>query len=136
MSVDVFLLHIFYIIFGVGLPTYFSNHSPFPREHIFLGFTGFLLSRVGALSFITTGHRAYSSTKSRSKIGFYVCAVLCVHKHRTFGFNSHPRRLGYVQKSLTQRHCSRINAGSWNKTSAPVQALDHKSNSLHLGYCT
>ena len=28
------LLH-FYHIFGVGLPAYLSNHSPFSREHIF-----------------------------------------------------------------------------------------------------
>ena len=37
MSVAVFLLH-FLSFFGVGLPAYFSNHSPFLREHIFVGF--------------------------------------------------------------------------------------------------
>ena len=39
-------------------------------------------------------------------------------------------------KSLTQGGCSRINVGSGNRTSAPVQALDHKSNSIPLGYHT
>ena len=38
-------------------------------------------------------------------------------------------------KSLTQGDCSRINAGSGDWTSAPVQALDHNSNSLPLDYC-
>ena len=36
----VFLLHLF-IIFGVGLPAYLSNHNPFSREHIFVGFNEF-----------------------------------------------------------------------------------------------
>ena len=38
-------------------------------------------------------------------------------------------------KSLTQGDCSRMSAGSGNRTSVPVQALDHKSNSLPLGHC-
>ena len=38
--VAVFLLHPF-IIFGVGLPAYLSNHNPFSREHIFVGFNEF-----------------------------------------------------------------------------------------------
>ena len=32
---------LFYHIFGVGLPAYFSNHNPFLREHIFVGFNEF-----------------------------------------------------------------------------------------------
>ena len=36
-------------------------------------------------------------------------------------------------KSRTQGDCSRINTGSGNGTSALVQALDHKANSLPLG---
>ena len=40
MSVAVFLLHLF-IIFGVGLSVYLSNHNPFSREHIFVGFNQF-----------------------------------------------------------------------------------------------
>ena len=36
-------------------------------------------------------------------------------------------------KSLTQEDCSIINADSGNQTSAPVQALDQKFNSLPLG---
>ena len=36
-----FLLHHF-ISFGVGLAAYFSNHSPFLREHIFVDFNKFL----------------------------------------------------------------------------------------------
>ena len=27
-----------FIIFGVGLPAHLSNHNPFLREHIFVGF--------------------------------------------------------------------------------------------------
>ena len=30
-----------FIIFGVGLPAYLSNHNPFSREHIFVGFNEF-----------------------------------------------------------------------------------------------
>ena len=37
-------------------------------------------------------------------------------------------------KFITLGDCSRLSAGSGNRTSAPVQALDHKSNSLPLGY--
>ena len=40
-SVAVFLLHLFYHFFGVGLPAYLSNHNPFSREHIFVGFNEF-----------------------------------------------------------------------------------------------
>ena len=71
---------------------------------------------------------AYSFLKS--EMGFYACAVWCVHRHRTSCFKSHLR-----SKSLTQGDCSRMSAGSGNRTSAPVQALDHKSNSLPLGHC-
>ena len=38
--------------------------------------------------------RAYSSSKS--EMGFYVCAVWCVHRHWTSCFMSHPRKLGNV----------------------------------------
>ena len=38
--VAVFLLHLF-IIFGVGLPAYLSNHNLFSREHIIVGFNEF-----------------------------------------------------------------------------------------------
>ena len=38
-------------------------------------------------------------------------------------------------KSLTKGDCSRMSAGSGNQTSAPVQALNQKSNSLPLGHC-
>ena len=36
-------------------------------------------------------------------------------------------------KSFSQGDCSRINAGSGNRTSAPVDASDHKSNLVPLG---
>ena len=39
-SMAVFLLQLF-IYFAVGLPAYFSNHSPFSREHIFVGVNEF-----------------------------------------------------------------------------------------------
>ena len=39
------------------------------------------------------------------------------------------------RKSLIQGDCSRMSTGSGNRTSAPVQALDHKSNSLPLDHC-
>ena len=35
-----FYSHLF-IIFGVGLPAYLSNHNPFSREHIFVSFNEF-----------------------------------------------------------------------------------------------
>ena len=37
-------------------------------------------------------------------------------------------------KSHTQGDCSRINAKIGSQIYAPVQALDHESNSLPLGY--
>ena len=40
LSIAVFLLHLF-IIFGVGLHAYFSNHSPFSREHKYVCFNEF-----------------------------------------------------------------------------------------------
>ena len=39
--VDVFLLHLFINLFEVGLPAYLSIHSPFSKEHIFVGFNEF-----------------------------------------------------------------------------------------------
>ena len=42
-----------YPIFGASVTAYFSNHSPFLRKHIFVGFNQF----PGALSSIITGHR-------------------------------------------------------------------------------
>ena len=38
---------------------------------------------------------AYSFSKS--EMGFYMCAVWCVHRHGTSCFKSNPRRLGNVQ---------------------------------------
>ena len=38
--VAVFLLHLF-VILGVGLPAYLSNHNLFSREHIIVGFNEF-----------------------------------------------------------------------------------------------
>ena len=55
--VAVFPLRFFLSFFGVGLPAYLSNHNPFSREHIFVVLTSFLLSCIGALSSIITGHR-------------------------------------------------------------------------------
>ena len=36
-----FFYSIFFIILRVGLPAYLSNHNPFLREHIFVGFNEF-----------------------------------------------------------------------------------------------
>ena len=44
------------------------------------------------------------------------------------------RRLGNVQKIPYPRGLQQNNPGSGNQTFAPVLALDHKSNSLPLGY--
>ena len=41
MFVAIFLLYLFFIIFGVGLPAYLINRNPFLREHIFVGFNEF-----------------------------------------------------------------------------------------------
>ena len=55
-SMAVFLLHLFIIFVGVGLPAYFSNHSPFLREHNFVGFNEFP-SLMCWCSSIITSHR-------------------------------------------------------------------------------
>ena len=58
-----------------------------------------------------------------------------MHRHRTSSFKSHPRRLGNVQLIPYPRGLQQNKRGSGNRTSAPVQALDHKSHrSLPLGY--
>ena len=57
MNAFQFTTSFFFVIFGVGLPTYLSNHNPFSREHIFLQvLTSFLLLCIGALSSIIPGH--------------------------------------------------------------------------------
>ena len=96
MSVDVFLLHLIKLSFWVGFPAYFSNHSLFSMEHIFVRFNKFpyLVCWCTVIHF----HRpqgAYSFLKS--KIGFYLCAVKYVHSHGTSSFKSHRRRLCNVQ---------------------------------------
>ena len=58
-----------------------------------------------------------------------------VHRHGTSCFKSLPRGQDNVQL-IPKGYWSRINTGSGNQTSAPVQALDYKSNSLPLGYRT
>ena len=73
-SMAVFLLQLFfYHFFGVGLPAYFSNHSPFLREHIFVSFNEF-----PSLMFWCTvihHHRPQGPTLFQREMGFYVCAV-------------------------------------------------------------
>ena len=75
MSVAVFLLHIINFL-GVGLPAYFNNHSPFSREHNFVGFNNFLLSCVDALSSIFIGHRGLLFFEEWDGI-LHVCSVMC-----------------------------------------------------------
>ena len=38
-----------------------------------------------------------------------------------------------IREDHSQGYCSRIKTRSWNQTFAPMQALDHKSNSLPQG---
>ena len=65
--------------YGVGLPAYLSNRNQFSREHVFVGFNEFpsLVYWCCHPSSPATG--AYSFSKS--EIGFYVCTMLCVHRH-------------------------------------------------------
>ena len=68
-----FFYFIYFIIIGVSLPAYLSNHNPFSSEHIF-----FFLGEEGR----AVGYNKFPSL---------------VHRHRTSCFKSHPRRLGNVQ---------------------------------------
>ena len=72
--VAVFLLYRF-IIFGVGLPAFLSNHNQFSSEHIFVGFIEFssLDSVLMHCHLLSPATGAYSFLKS--EMGFYVCAV-------------------------------------------------------------
>ena len=68
-------------------------------------------------------------------------SLLKILKSYHFSLSAIPFRLRVYlmyNSSLTQGDSSRINALSGNRTSAPVQALDNKSNLLPLGYraCT
>ena len=63
--------------------------EPFPRSG---GFHKFSFLCIGAVSSINTGTQ-WPSLPKRA-MGFYVCAVLCVHLHGTSLFKPHPRRLG------------------------------------------
>ena len=85
------------------------------------------------LSSIITGHRVLLFFEEWN--GIYRVCIVMFARTRDLLFWS-PIREDYVMysKFLTQGDCIRINAGSWNQTSAPVQALDHKSNSLPRGY--
>ena len=92
MSMAVFLLQLFFIIFGVGLPAYFSNHSPFSKEHIFVGFNEF--PSLVYWCIVIHHHRPQGPTLFQmSEMGFYVCNVF----FDTGPPVSHPRILGNLQ---------------------------------------
>ena len=103
-----FQLYLFFSFFRVGLPACLSNYNEFLREQIFVGFNEFsshVLVQCHPSSLTT---EAYSFSKS--EMGFNVCAVYCVHRHRISCFKSHPRRLSNVQqipypKGLQQNKC-------------------------------
>ena len=127
MFVAVFLLHLF-IIFGVGLPAYLGNHNPFSWEHIFVGFKKFP-SLVCWCTVIH--HQRPQGPYLFWSVSWDFSGVQCDVCTDTGSPVLSPIREDWVMysKSLTQG-----NAGSGNCTSAPVQALDHKSNSLPLCY--
>ena len=131
--VAMFLLNLF-IILGVGLPAFLSNHNPFSREHIFVGFNEF--PSLVYWCTVIHHHRPQGPTLFRGVRWDFTC-VQCDVCTDTGPPVLNPIREDYVMysKSLTQGDCSRMSAGSGNRTSAPVQALDHKSNSLPLGHC-
>ena len=95
-----------------------------------VGYNKFLLSCVGALSSIITDHRGLIIFEEWD-------GIVDMYRYRTC-FKFHFRRLGNVQliplpKGIkTERTCTR----GGNQTSVPVQALDHKFNSLPLDYRT
>ena len=119
---------LFYHIFWVGLPAYFSNHSPFLREHIFCRFQRVSYSRVLVHCHPSSpAKEAYSFWKSA--MGFYVCVVLCVHRHVTSCFKSHPRRLGNAQITDRDRHESVSHMCTQSKRSW------HYQRYIHIGWC-
>ena len=132
--VAVFLLHLFYHFFGVGLPAHLSNQNPFSREHIFVGFKEFPYLVYWCT--VIHHHRSQGPTLFRRVRWVFTCVQCDVYTDTGPPVLS-PIREDQVMysKSLTQGDCSRMSAGSGNRTSAPVQALDHKSNSLPLRHC-
>ena len=69
----IFLLHLF-IIFGVGLPAYLSNHNPLSREHIFVGFNEF--PALVCWYIVIHYHRPQGPTLFRRVRWVFTC-VLC-----------------------------------------------------------
>ena len=98
----------------------------------------FLLLCVSELSFILTGRRVllffFFFFEEWDGI-LRVCSGMDVCTN-TGPPGLSPIREDYVMysKPFTLGDCCRINAGSGNRTSALVQALDRKSNSLPFGY--
>ena len=72
---SVFLL-LFHNIFWLGLPAYFSNHSPFSREHIFVGFNKF--PSLVCWRTVIHCHRPQGPTLfQRMRWDFMLCSVMC-----------------------------------------------------------
>ena len=86
-----FLLNLF-IIIGLCLYPYFSNHNPFLREHISVCFIEF----PSLMCWCTVIHHHQSQGllffKEWDRI-LHVCSVMCA---QTSCLKSHPRRLGYL----------------------------------------
>ena len=129
-----FFYSIFLSFFGLDLPAFFSNHSPFLRDHFFVGFERISFSCVGVLSSIINSHSGLLFFFFlKSKMGFIMCALWCVQRHGTSCLKSHPRRLSNVQlipylRVLLQNKCQ-----EWYSN---LYTNDHKSNWPPLGYCT
>ena len=88
----------FFIIFGVGLPAYLSNHNLFSREHIFVNFVG--LNDFPSLVYWCTvihHHRPQGPTLIQ-RVRWDFTRVQCdVCTDMGPPVKSHPRRLGNVQ---------------------------------------
>ena len=71
---DCSLLFLLTSILWVGLPAYFSNHSPFSREHIFVGINEF--PSLECWCIVIHHHRPQRPTLfSKSEMGFNLCAM-------------------------------------------------------------
>ena len=113
-----FFYSFFLSFFWVGLPAYLSNHNPFSREHIFVGFNEFpshVLVHCHPSS-PTTG--AYSFCKQWDEV-LRLCSVMRAHRHGAFCFKSNPRRLGNVQLIPYPRGLQQNKRQGWESNFCP-----------------
>ena len=98
----------------------FWSRSPRKLHQRFRGSTFLLVSSGVLVHYHPSSSVTVPYSFSKSEMGFYGYAVLCVHRHGTSCFKSHPRRLGNVQLIPYPRGLQQNKRWRVNRISAPV----------------